>query len=143
MKVRATIRKICPSCKLVRRGRKQFVICPANARHKQRQGFGTWAGQDAADGGLAMAMGGMGGGGGGAHVGAPHAAAGVAAAAMPALAVAALRAAYGMGPAAAVAVDAGSSTTTSCDAPPLSAAAAAAGLSRLRFSSWDDDDEGL
>ena len=43
MKVRATLKKICASCKLVRRGRKQFVICAANARHKQRQGFATLA----------------------------------------------------------------------------------------------------
>ncbi len=48
MKVRSSIRKICPSCKLVRRGRKQFVICPANARHKQRQGLHTLAGAAAA-----------------------------------------------------------------------------------------------
>ena len=46
MKVRSSIRKICPSCKLVRRGRKQFVICPANARHKQRQGLHTLAGAE-------------------------------------------------------------------------------------------------
>ena len=43
MKVRSAVKCICPSCKLVRRGRKQFVICPANARHKQRQGFATLA----------------------------------------------------------------------------------------------------
>jgi large subunit ribosomal protein L36 len=41
MKIRSTLKRICPSCKLVRRGRKQFVICAANARHKQRQGFHT------------------------------------------------------------------------------------------------------
>ena len=44
MKVRTAVKRICPSCKLVRRGRKQFVICPTNARHKQRQGFSTLAG---------------------------------------------------------------------------------------------------
>lgn len=43
MKVRTAVKRICPSCKLVRRGRKQFVICGANARHKQRQGFSTLA----------------------------------------------------------------------------------------------------
>lgn len=48
MKVRATLKKICPSCKLVRRGRKQYVICPTNARHKQRQGFHTLASDAAA-----------------------------------------------------------------------------------------------
>jgi large subunit ribosomal protein L36 len=43
MKVRSAIKKICASCKLVKRGRKQFVICPANVRHKQRQGYSTLA----------------------------------------------------------------------------------------------------
>ena len=43
MKVRSAVKKICADCKLVRRGRKQFVICAANARHKQRQGFSTLA----------------------------------------------------------------------------------------------------
>jgi ribosomal protein L36 len=43
MKVRSSIRKICASCKTVRRGRKNFVICAANPRHKQRQGFATLA----------------------------------------------------------------------------------------------------
>ena len=44
MKVRSAVKKICADCKLVKRGRKQFVICAANARHKQRQGFATLAG---------------------------------------------------------------------------------------------------
>ena len=48
MKVRSSLRRICDACKLVRRGRKQFVICAVNARHKQRQrsgaGFATLAG---------------------------------------------------------------------------------------------------
>ena len=47
MKVRTSIKKICASCKTVRRGRKNFVICAANPRHKQRQGFATLAGPDA------------------------------------------------------------------------------------------------
>jgi large subunit ribosomal protein L36 len=46
MKVRATLRKICASCKMVRRGRKLFVICSASTRHKQRQGMSTLAGPD-------------------------------------------------------------------------------------------------
>ena len=41
MKVRTSIKKICASCKTVRRGRKNFVSCAANPRHKQRQGFHT------------------------------------------------------------------------------------------------------
>ena len=38
MKVRASVKRICEGCKIVRRRGKIFVICSANARHKQRQG---------------------------------------------------------------------------------------------------------
>ncbi|MFC1609312.1 50S ribosomal protein L36 [Patescibacteria group bacterium] len=38
MKVRASVKKICAQCKLVRRRGKLFVICPSNPKHKQRQG---------------------------------------------------------------------------------------------------------
>ncbi|MBM82824.1 MAG: 50S ribosomal protein L36 [Planctomycetaceae bacterium] len=38
MKVRASIKRICESCKIVRRKGKIYVVCPANPRHKQRQG---------------------------------------------------------------------------------------------------------
>lgn len=41
--MRSSLRKICAQCKLVKRGRKNFVICAGNARHKQRQGFATLA----------------------------------------------------------------------------------------------------
>ncbi len=37
MKVRASVKKICEKCKVVRRKRVVRVICE-NARHKQRQG---------------------------------------------------------------------------------------------------------
>nr|UTT74302.1 ribosomal protein L36 [Trichosanthes pilosa]UTT74407.1 ribosomal protein L36 [Trichosanthes pilosa] len=37
MKIRASIRKICEKCRLIRRRRRIMVICP-NPRHKQRQG---------------------------------------------------------------------------------------------------------
>ena len=37
MKVRASVRKICDKCRLIRRGRKILVICK-NPKHKQRQG---------------------------------------------------------------------------------------------------------
>ena len=37
MKVRASVKKICKNCKIVRRRRVVYVIC-AEARHKQRQG---------------------------------------------------------------------------------------------------------
>lgn len=37
MKVRASVKRICANCKIVRRKGKVFVIC-INPRHKQRQG---------------------------------------------------------------------------------------------------------
>ncbi|NTV55173.1 MAG: 50S ribosomal protein L36 [Candidatus Moranbacteria bacterium] len=37
MKVRASVKKICANCKIVRRRGKVFVIC-TNPKHKQRQG---------------------------------------------------------------------------------------------------------
>nr|YP_008965145.1 ribosomal protein L36 [Nageia nagi]YP_009057693.1 ribosomal protein L36 [Retrophyllum piresii]YP_009827191.1 ribosomal protein L36 [Podocarpus neriifolius]YP_010355101.1 ribosomal protein L36 [Podocarpus macrophyllus]YP_010378689.1 ribosomal protein L36 [Podocarpus longifoliolatus]QYB20881.1 ribosomal protein L36 [Afrocarpus falcatus]UHB41207.1 ribosomal protein L36 [Nageia fleuryi]WEF49907.1 ribosomal protein L36 [Podocarpus macrophyllus var. maki]BBF90713.1 ribosomal protein L36 [Afroc len=37
MKIRASVRKICDSCRLIRRRGRVRVIC-ANLRHKQRQG---------------------------------------------------------------------------------------------------------
>lgn len=38
MKVRASIKKLCRNCKIVRRKGVLRVICAAEARHKQRQG---------------------------------------------------------------------------------------------------------
>lgn len=48
MKVRGSLRKICEQCKIVTRSRKNYVICKANPRHKQRQGFSTlvWSGDE-------------------------------------------------------------------------------------------------
>jgi large subunit ribosomal protein L36 len=37
MKVRASVKRICEKCKLVRRRGRLYVIC-ADPRHKQRQG---------------------------------------------------------------------------------------------------------
>ncbi|MEI6650335.1 MAG: 50S ribosomal protein L36 [Candidatus Moraniibacteriota bacterium] len=37
MKVRASVKKICSQCKVVKRRGKVFVIC-TNPKHKQRQG---------------------------------------------------------------------------------------------------------
>jgi len=37
MKVRASVKRICENCKLVRRHGTLYVIC-TNPRHKQRQG---------------------------------------------------------------------------------------------------------
>jgi len=47
MKVRGALRRMCLSCKIVRRGKKCFVICGADPKHKQRQGFATAAGAGA------------------------------------------------------------------------------------------------
>lgn len=38
MKIRASVKRICENCKIVRRGRKIYVICKSNPKHKQRQG---------------------------------------------------------------------------------------------------------
>ncbi|MCL4392157.1 50S ribosomal protein L36 [Patescibacteria group bacterium] len=38
MKVRASVKKICASCKTVKRNGRLYVICPKNPKHKQRQG---------------------------------------------------------------------------------------------------------
>nr|YP_008994428.1 ribosomal protein L36 [Viviania marifolia]AGV02856.1 ribosomal protein L36 [Viviania marifolia] len=37
MKIRASVRKICQKCRLLRRRGRIIVIC-SNPRHKQRQG---------------------------------------------------------------------------------------------------------
>ncbi|YP_004327696.1 ribosomal protein L36 (chloroplast) [Hevea brasiliensis] len=37
MKIRASVRKICEKCRLIRRRGRIIVIC-LNPRHKQRQG---------------------------------------------------------------------------------------------------------
>uniref|UniRef100_A0A0U2F374 Large ribosomal subunit protein bL36c n=121 Tax=Mesangiospermae TaxID=1437183 RepID=A0A0U2F374_9MAGN len=37
MKIRASIRKICEKCRLIRRRGRIIVIC-SNPKHKQRQG---------------------------------------------------------------------------------------------------------
>ncbi|CAN5796024.1 50S ribosomal protein L36 [soil metagenome] len=38
MKIRSSVKRICESCKIVRRGGKVYVICKSNPKHKQRQG---------------------------------------------------------------------------------------------------------
>ncbi|MEK7062778.1 MAG: 50S ribosomal protein L36 [Patescibacteria group bacterium] len=38
MKVKASVKKICAKCQVVRRRGLVCVICKANPRHKQRQG---------------------------------------------------------------------------------------------------------
>jgi large subunit ribosomal protein L36 len=38
MKVRASVKKMCRDCKIVRRRGRLQVICKKNKKHKQRQG---------------------------------------------------------------------------------------------------------
>ncbi|HOK34621.1 MAG TPA: 50S ribosomal protein L36 [Candidatus Paceibacterota bacterium] len=38
MKVKASVKKICRDCKVVRRKGRVRVICKKNPKHKQRQG---------------------------------------------------------------------------------------------------------
>ncbi|MCS7231115.1 MAG: 50S ribosomal protein L36 [Elusimicrobiota bacterium] len=38
MKVHSSVKKICKSCKIVKRKGKILVICSSEPRHKQRQG---------------------------------------------------------------------------------------------------------
>ncbi|MCA9364913.1 MAG: 50S ribosomal protein L36 [Candidatus Moranbacteria bacterium] len=38
MKVRASVKKMCMHCKIVRRSGVVFVLCASNPKHKQRQG---------------------------------------------------------------------------------------------------------
>ncbi|MFA7142101.1 MAG: 50S ribosomal protein L36 [Candidatus Paceibacterota bacterium] len=38
MKVKASVKKICNNCKIVRRKGRVYVICKTNPKHKQRQG---------------------------------------------------------------------------------------------------------
>ena len=38
MKVKASVKKICRNCKIVRRKGVLYVICSVDPKHKQRQG---------------------------------------------------------------------------------------------------------
>jgi len=38
MKVKASVKKICRNCKIVRRKGVLYVICRSDPKHKQRQG---------------------------------------------------------------------------------------------------------
>lgn len=41
MKVKTSIKKLCPACYITRYNKKNYVRCPENPRHKQRQRFST------------------------------------------------------------------------------------------------------
>lgn len=45
MKVRAAVKKVCKSCRTVRRRGVLYVTCKANPKHKQRQGLHSSAAQ--------------------------------------------------------------------------------------------------
>ncbi|HZW61754.1 MAG TPA: 50S ribosomal protein L36 [Candidatus Babeliales bacterium] len=38
MKVRTSVKKICDSCRIIKRGGVVRVLCERSAKHKQRQG---------------------------------------------------------------------------------------------------------
>ncbi|QJC32694.1 50S ribosomal protein L36 [Enterobacteriaceae endosymbiont of Donacia dentata] len=38
MKVRASVKKLCRNCKIIRRNRKIYIFCSTDPKHKQRQG---------------------------------------------------------------------------------------------------------
>jgi large subunit ribosomal protein L36 len=39
--VKASIRRLCDACRIVKRRGKLFVVCKENKKHKQRQGYHT------------------------------------------------------------------------------------------------------
>mmetsp|Transcript_24282 Transcript_24282/g.26555 ORF Transcript_24282/g.26555 Transcript_24282/m.26555 type:complete len:111 (+) Transcript_24282:112-444(+) len=41
MKIRSAIKKLCPHCYIVQRGKNRFVYCKETPKHKQRQGYHT------------------------------------------------------------------------------------------------------
>ncbi|KAI3425721.1 hypothetical protein D9Q98_007697 [Chlorella vulgaris] len=41
MKVKASIKKLCEACRIVKRRGRLYVICKENPKHKQRQGMHT------------------------------------------------------------------------------------------------------
>ncbi|CAO2167254.1 unnamed protein product [Urochloa humidicola] len=43
MKVRASVKRLCGFCKVLKRRGVLFIHCTANPKHKQRQGFSTIA----------------------------------------------------------------------------------------------------
>jgi ribosomal protein L36 len=48
MKVRSAIKKLCPHCYIVQRGKRRYVYCKETPKHKQRQGFHTIVNQEQA-----------------------------------------------------------------------------------------------
>ncbi|KAI3457702.1 hypothetical protein Pfo_014365 [Paulownia fortunei] len=46
MKVRSSVKKMCEFCRTVKQRGRVYVLCSANPKHKQRQGFSTFAFED-------------------------------------------------------------------------------------------------
>jgi ribosomal protein L36 len=45
MKVRSSVKRICRSCRVVKRRGYVYIVCSKSPKHKQRQGFSTWTNQ--------------------------------------------------------------------------------------------------
>ncbi|XP_022893429.1 uncharacterized protein LOC111407935 [Olea europaea var. sylvestris] len=43
MKVRSSVKKMCEFCRTIKRRGRVYVLCTSNPKHKQRQGFSTFA----------------------------------------------------------------------------------------------------
>lgn len=43
MKVRASVKKMCEFCRTVKRRGRVYILCTSNPKHKQRQGYSTFA----------------------------------------------------------------------------------------------------
>lgn len=57
MKVRSSVKRLCPHCFMVRRKKRLYVYCKASPKHKQRQGYHTIAcNGDSSRSGLVSAM---------------------------------------------------------------------------------------
>lgn len=52
MKVVSSLKRICPDCYFVRRGKRLYMRCTTSPRHKRRQGFSTllYTGSGSGDG---------------------------------------------------------------------------------------------
>lgn len=46
MKVRASVKKLCDACRIVRRRGRLYVVCKENKKHKQRQGYHTLSAEE-------------------------------------------------------------------------------------------------
>lgn len=46
MKVRASVKKMCEFCRTVKRRGRVYVLCTSNPKHKQRQGYSTFASEN-------------------------------------------------------------------------------------------------